>query len=63
MKETTAYKGAEDKPELRVRDSTAAAAAWLDMARYSDTVGISQRYTLIYVRGGLSASGWPHLCM
>jgi len=32
-------------PALRVRDSVAAAAAWLDTARYSDTGGICQRYT------------------
>jgi len=34
-------------PALRARDSVAAAAAatWLDIARYSDTGGISQRYT------------------
>ena len=32
-------------PALRVRDSVAAAATWLDIARYSDTGGISQRYT------------------
>jgi len=37
--------GRGDIPALSVRDSTAAAATWLDMARYSDTVGISQRYT------------------
>jgi len=45
MKDTTAHTGVKDIPALRVRDSTAAAATWLDMARYSDTVGISQRYT------------------
>jgi len=38
-------------PALRVRDSVAAAATWLDIARYSDTGGISQRYT---PGGGLS---------
>ena len=32
-------------PALRVKDSVAAAATWLDIARYSDTGGISQRYT------------------
>ena len=32
-------------PALRVRDSVAAAATWLDIARYSDTGGLSQRYT------------------
>jgi len=32
-------------PALRVRDSVAAAATWLDIARYNDTGGISQRYT------------------
>jgi len=46
MKETTVHTGAGDIPALIVRDSTAAAATWLEMARYSDTVGISQRYTL-----------------
>jgi len=47
MKDTTEHTGAGDIQALRVRDSTAAAATWLDMARYSDTVtvGISQRYT------------------
>ena len=45
VKDTTAHTGAGDIPALIVRDSTAAAATWLDMARYSDTVGISQRYT------------------
>ena len=45
MKDTTAHTGAGDIPALRVRDSTAAASAWLDMSRYSNTVGMFQRYT------------------
>ena len=45
IKETTANTGAGDIPAVIVRDSTTAAATWLDMARYSNTVGISQRYT------------------
>jgi len=45
MKDTMAHTGAGDIPALRVRDSTAAAATWLDMARYRDTGGISQRST------------------
>jgi len=53
MKERTAHtrtqgRGIYQHLELRVRDSTAAAATWLDMARHSDTVRmirISQRYT------------------
>jgi len=45
MKETTAHTGAGGVPVLRLRDSTAAAATWLDMARCRDTVEISQKYT------------------
>ena len=43
-KEHTAHTGtgAGDIPVLILRDSTTAAATWLDMARYSDTVGIFQ---------------------
>jgi len=67
MKETTAHTGAGDTPALRVRHSTAAAATWLVMARYSDTVGISQRYTprgqlyiYIYILWG-QGQGWWHM--
>jgi len=45
-------------PALRVRDSVAAAATWLDIARYSDTGGISQRYK-IHSRGGLPPNVTP----
>jgi len=38
--------------ELETVYSVAAAATWLDIARYSDTGGISQRYTS---GGGYSA--------
>jgi len=44
-------------PALRVRDSEAAAATRLDIARYSDTGGISQRYTPGGGTVGRQASG------
>ena len=51
MKETAAHTEAGDIPALRVRDSTAAAASWLVMARYSNSD--SRDIPKTYARGGL----------
>jgi len=54
MKEMTAHTGAGDIPALIVGDSTAAAATWLDMARYIQRYSRNISYIpKIYARGGL----------